>query len=93
MQSRYLDYLIDPSFQGVKRLFVLLFADGTGRIGNRRCFLPNVQIDDYNVMIDGQNFLDQPVKKDMRTYDNIRKNATGKGDDHTLVVSLFQRSL
>ena len=32
-------------------------------------------------MIDGWNFLDQPVKKqDIRTYENIRKNATGHGD-------------
>ena len=34
-------------------------------------------------MIDGKNFFDQPVKNDMRTYDNIRKIATGQGDDYT----------
>ena len=35
-------------------------------------------------MIDGWNFLDQPVKKqDIRTYENIRKNATGHVDDYT----------
>ena len=33
-------------------------------------------------MIDGQNFFDQPVKNDMRTYDNIRKIATGHEDDY-----------
>ena len=32
-QNRYLDYLIDPSFQGVNRLFVLLFENNNGRIG------------------------------------------------------------
>ena len=32
-------------------------------------------------MIDGQNFSDQPVKFDMRTYDNIRKDVTGQGGD------------
>ena len=26
-------------------------------------------------------FFDEPVKSDMRTYDNIRKIATGQGDD------------
>ena len=34
-------------------------------------------------MIDGKNLFDQPVKNDLRTYDNIRKTATGQGDDYT----------
>ena len=34
-------------------------------------------------MMNGQNFFDQPVKSDMRTYDNIRKIATDQGDDYT----------
>ena len=38
---------------------------------------------DYNLMIDGKIFFDQPVKTDMRTYDNIRKIETGHGDDYT----------
>ena len=33
-------------------------------------------------MIDGQNFFDQAVKNDMRTYDNIRKTATDQKDDY-----------
>ena len=35
-------------------------------------------------MIDEKNFLDWPVKNDIRTYDNIRKIATGQGDDYTI---------
>ena len=38
---------------------------------------------DYNVMIDGKNFFDQSVKNDNVTYENIRKIATGQGDDYT----------
>ena len=34
-------------------------------------------------MIDKKNFVDQPVKRDMRTYDNIQKIETGQGDDYT----------
>ena len=34
-------------------------------------------------MIDGKNFFDQPVKNDNVTYENIRKIATGQGDDDT----------
>ena len=34
-------------------------------------------------MIDGKNFFDQPIKNNLRTYDNIRKIATGQPDDYT----------
>ena len=29
------------------------------------------------------NFFDQPIKNNLKTYDNIRKIATGQGDDYT----------
>ena len=38
---------------------------------------------DYNDTIDGRNLFDQPIKNDKITYDNIRKIATGQGDDYT----------
>ena len=34
-------------------------------------------------MIDGQNFFDEPVKNNLKTYDNIQKIATSQGDDYT----------
>ena len=34
-------------------------------------------------MLDGRSFFDKPVKNDLKTYQNIRKIATGQGDDHT----------
>ena len=40
-------------------------------------------------MIDGKNFFDQPVKSNMRTYDNIQKIATGQGDDYTAGCLLY----
>ena len=33
-------------------------------------------------MIDGKNFFDQPINSDLKTYENIRKIATGQGDDY-----------
>ena len=75
--------LVEPSFQGVNRLFVLAFENDAQRISNKRYYIPNVEIKDYNVMIDGKNFFDQPVKNDKVTYENIRKIATGQGDDYT----------
>ena len=34
-------------------------------------------------MIDGKNFFDQPINNNLKTYENIRKIATGQGDDYT----------
>ena len=34
-------------------------------------------------MIDGKNFFDQPINNDYKTYENIRKIATGQGGDYT----------
>ena len=49
---------------------------------NKKYSLPNVEIKDYNVMIDEKNFFDQPIKNDKVTYEIIRKIATGWGDDY-----------
>ena len=45
--------------------------------------------EDYNVMIDDQNFVNIPVKNDLRTLDNILKTATGQGDDYTAGCLLY----
>ena len=34
-------------------------------------------------MIDGRNFFDQPIKNDLKAYDNIRNISAGQGDDYT----------
>ena len=48
-------------------------------IGN----LPTLEKKDYNVMIDGRNSFDQPIKNDLKTYENIRKISADQGDDYT----------
>ena len=53
-QNQYLDFLVDPSFQGVNRFFVLLFENEAQRISNKRYYLSTVEIKNYSVMIDGQ---------------------------------------
>ena len=55
--------LNEPNFQGVNRLFVLAFEDDAQRTNNKIYCLPNAEIRDYYVMIDGKIFFDQPVKK------------------------------
>ena len=82
-QNRYLNYLINPSFQGVNSLFVLSFENENDRISHSTYYLPKVEIKDYNVMIDGRNFFDQPKNGMSKTYENIRKIAADKGDDYT----------
>ena len=82
-QNANLNHLIEPSFQGVNILFVLAFEDDAQRTSNKRYYIPNVEIKDYNVMIDWKNFFDQPIKNNKITYENIRKIATGQGDDYT----------
>ena len=37
------------------------------KINNERYYIPNVEIKDYNVMIDGKNVFDQPLKNDKVT--------------------------
>ena len=83
MPNLYLDVLLHPSFQGLNRLFVLLYKNIGQWTSYEQYFLPTVKIKDYNVMIDGRNFFDQSVKNDWMTYDNIQKIATGQGDDYT----------
>ena len=81
-QNPNLNHLVEPSFQGVNRLFVLAFSNDNHRISTKRYYLPNVEIKDYNIMINRENFFDQPIKNKV-TYENIRKIATGQGDDYT----------
>ena len=58
-----LNHLIEPSFQGVNRRFVLAFEDDAQRTGNKRFCIPNVKIKDYNVMIDGKKLFRSTSKK------------------------------
>ena len=66
-RNQNLNYLIEPSFQGINRLFVLAFKhdnDHDWRASNKIYYIPDIEIKDYNVMIDGKNSFDQPVKND-----------------------------
>ena len=73
VRHRYLDYLINPSFQRVKRLFFYhLKMMQTEQVTSSiffRYFLS---------MIDRKSIFDQPVKNDKKTYDNIPESTTGE---------------
>ena len=57
-QNPNLNHLVEPSFQGVNRFFVLAFENDAQRTSAKRYYLPNVEIKDYNIMINGENFFD-----------------------------------
>ena len=82
-QNPNLNHLLEPSFQGVNRFFVLAFENDDDRTSDNQYYLPTVEVKDYNILINGENFFDQPIKNNKITYDNIRKIATGQGDDYT----------
>ena len=55
-EKRYLDFSIDPIFQGVNRLFVLWFENENAGESYLQYYLLTVKIKNYNVMIDGGVF-------------------------------------
>ena len=87
-QGKNLYKLLNASFQGVKRLFVLAYSIANGGhdeagIKDKKYFLPRGEIKNYNVLIDGRNFYDQPINDIIKQYDEVRKVSTGYGDDYT----------
>ena len=61
-QNPNLNHLVEPSFQEINRLFVLAFENDNHRTSDERYYLPTVEIKDYNIVINGENFFDQPKK-------------------------------
>ena len=72
-QDPYLHYLINPSFQAVTRVFILLFENQNDRRVLTGYYFPKVEIKDYNFMIDGKNLFDQPVTKDFKNLKKLSK--------------------
>ena len=68
-----MNHLVELSFQEVNRLFVLAFKNDAQKTSNKRCYLPNLEIKDYKVMIDGKNLFDQSVKnyKNLKTLEKL----------------------
>ena len=77
---------LDPSFQGVNRLFVIAYnrVDGQpNRDNQRKYYLPRIDLNKYNVIIDGRNFYDNPIESDIEKYRELKKVMIGKGEDYT----------
>ena len=77
---------LDPSFQGVNRLFVMAYNRENGqptKDGQRKYYLPRIDLNKYNVIMDGRNFYDNPIESDIEKYRELKKVMTGKGEDYT----------
>ena len=66
-----LNYLIDPKFRNVNRLFVLSFENEDDRTSYYKYYVPSVEIKDYSVLIDGNSLFGLPVKNLEVTYEKI----------------------
>ena len=77
---------LDPSFQGVNRLFIMAYNIVHGeptRNRQRKYYLPRIDLSKYNVIIDGRNFYDNPIESDIEKYRELKKVIIGKGEDYS----------
>ena len=70
-KNNNLNYVIDTIYSNVKRLFVLSFEKEDDRTSYYKCYLPSVEIKDYNVLIDGNALFELPIKNIEETYEKI----------------------
>ena len=78
-KNNNLNYLID--FTKVNRLFALPFENEDDRTSFSEYYVPNVQINDFNLLVDGKSFFDIPIKIDEETYEQITE--MGRNNDYT----------
>ena len=80
-QNNKLNYLIDPIFIKVNRLFVLSFKNDDNRTSFSKYHVSNIQIKDFNVLIDGKSFFDIPIKNRKETFEQTIE--MGRNNDYT----------
>ena len=77
---------LDPSFQDVNRLFAMAYNRANSQLtrnGRQKYYLPRIDLEKYNVIIDGRNFYDNPIESDIEKYRELKKVMIGKGEDYT----------
>ena len=73
-QSNNWNHSIDPKFTNANRLFVLSLTRnnaGDNRDSFSDYYISNVEIKDFNILIDGKRFFDLPVKTEEEAYEKI----------------------
>ena len=77
---------LDPSFQGVNRLFVMAYNRANvlpTRNGQQKYYLPRIDLGKYNAIIDGRKFYDNPIESDIEKYRELKKVMIGIGEYYT----------
>ena len=80
-KNNNLNYLIDPTFTNINRLFVLSFDNENDRTSFSKYYVSSVEIKDFNVLIDGKPFFEIPVKIKEEAYEAIIEMS--KNNDYT----------
>ena len=80
-RNNNLNYLIDPTFIKVNRLFVLSFENEEDKTSFSKYYVPKIEIKDFNVLIDGKQFFEIPVKNQEEAYEQIIE--ISKNNDYT----------
>ena len=77
---------LDHSFQGVNRLYLMAYSREVNqptRDDQQKYYLPRIDLNKYNVIIDGRNFYNNPIESDIEKYRELKKVMIGKGEDYT----------
>ena len=86
IQQTSIDVFLNQSIVGVNRLLVLVYlitANDGKTYSAKKYYLSKCVIKNYNVIINGKNFNDQPIDSDLKRYEEMRKLTTGQGKDYT----------
>ena len=86
-----LNYLLDPTFTNVNRLFVLSYENENDRTSFSKYYVPNVEIKDFNVLIDGKQFFEISVRNKEEAYEAIIEMS--KNNDYTTGNLLYYEYL
>ena len=81
-KTNNLNYLNDPTFNKVNRIFALSFQNEEDRTSFSKYYTPKVEIKDFNVLIDGKSFFNMPVKNKEDVYEKIVE--ISKNNDYTI---------
>ena len=69
--------ILDPSLQGVNRLFVMAYSRADNnqptKNGQRKYYLPRIDLEKYDFIIDGRNFYDNPIESDTEKYRELKR--------------------
>ena len=77
---------MESNFVGVNRLFLLVYLNRDNDVKQfktRRYYLTKDRIKNYNVIVNGKNFYDQPIDSDIKRYKEIRQLTIVKVEDYT----------